>query len=299
MKPGWKTTAIGRHLVDVPADAIALGSHQYNNVPIKLLGEVKSQSEFNWEVDERERILRATNHEKFGTMFVDRVQHANGSLTLISWDWPKSDDAYRFDTYFRVGSHTLQYSGVVSADRRSSALSVRDELSREWQLIEPGSIPGGIGFVVGDMMLSDSMFNRESWSLGIRLAGKPDVSFGIASYTKGKASPGLRDRAGGFLTGLLSAMAGLHQLRNRSRPVGPIEADEILMAATQDGKRLYAFKWEAPGKVHSLAEPNLNVSLQVVESAYTTNRESFATDEEALEIWDAVVDSIRLRPGAV
>jgi hypothetical protein len=285
--------------MDMPADATALEGHKYNDVPIKLLGEVKNQSQFDRTVAERERILRAAKHEKFGTMFVDRVQHANGSLTLISWDWPKDDHAFLFDTYFRVGPHTLQYSGAVSADRKSSALSVRNELSREWKMIEPSLIPDGIGFVVGDMILNDSMFNEESWSLRIKLAGKPDVSFGIAAYTKEKASPGLRDRAGGLLTSLLGAVAGLSQLRNRSRPVVPIQADEILVAGTQDGKRLYAFKWEAPGKAYSLAEPNLNVSLQVVESAYLTNRESFAGDEEALDVWDAVVDSIRLRPGAV
>jgi hypothetical protein len=94
-------------------------------------------------------------------------------------------------------------------------------------------------------------------------------------------------------------VAGLSRLRNRARPVGPIQADEILLAGTQDGKRGYAFKWEAPGKANSLAEPNLNVTLEVRESAYTTNMESFASDEEALELWDAVVDSIRMRPGAV
>ncbi|MEN7531945.1 T6SS immunity protein Tli4 family protein, partial [Cupriavidus sp. DL-D2] len=82
-------------------------------------------------------------------------------------------------------------------------------------------------------------------------------------------------------------------------PVGSIQADEILLASTQDGKRGYGFKWEAPGEEYSLAEPNLNALLRVGESAYTTNKESFASDEEALELWDAVIDSIRLRPGAV
>jgi hypothetical protein len=39
--------------------------------------------------------------------------------------------------------------------------------------------------------------------------------------------------------------------------------------------------------------------MNVLDSAYKTNRESFASDEEALELWDALVESIRLRPGAV
>lgn len=149
------------------------------------------------------------------------------------------------------------------------------------------------------MLLGANRFNRESWELSIQLAGKPDVSFDVSAYAHSRAKPeGLRDRAGGVLAGLLGSVAGLTQLRNRRRPVGPIEADEILVAGNQDGKRSYGFKWEAPGKAGSLAEPNLNVSLEVGESAYKTNAQSFANDQEAIDVWDAVVDSIRLRPGA-
>ncbi len=163
----------------------------------------------------------------------------------------------------------------------------------------PGETPNGVGYVVNDAILGDSDLNLESWRMVIQLPGMPDVSFTITSYTQHKVEPGLRDRAGGVLAALLGTVAGVAQLRNRQRPVGPIQADEILVAGTQDGKRTYGFKWEAPGKADSLAEPNLNVSLHVGESAYPTNKESFASDEEALELWDAVVGSIRLRPGAV
>ncbi|PCE33771.1 hypothetical protein BZL54_03350 [Burkholderia ubonensis subsp. mesacidophila] len=135
--------------------------------------------------------------------------------------------------------------------------------------------------------------------MNIRLPDKPDVWLRLTAYAQESVGPGLRARAGGILPALLGAVAGVGQLRNRARPVGPIEADEILVAGTQDGKRTYGFKWEAPGKAYSLAEPNLNASLRVGESAYPTNKESFANDGEALELWDAVVDSIRLRPGAV
>ncbi|WP_245178191.1 T6SS immunity protein Tli4 family protein [Cupriavidus sp. AcVe19-1a] len=178
-------------------------------------------------------------------------------------------------------------------------MSVRNDMSREWNEIQPGRVPAGIGYVANNAILVDKDLNLESWSMLIQLAGKPDVSFRITSYTQYKVEPGLRERAGGVLAGLLGAVAGVSQLRNRARPVGPIEADEILVAGTQDGKRTYGFKWEAPGKTESLGEPNLNVSLRVSESAYLTNKESFSSDEEALELWDAVVDSIRLRPGSV
>ncbi|WP_439686633.1 Tle cognate immunity protein 4 C-terminal domain-containing protein [Cupriavidus oxalaticus] len=299
MKEGWRTRAIGRHLVDVPDDARLIESYKYNEVKIEPLPDVRSRAAFDRLINLREQTLRATKHGTHGSMFIERVPHANGSATLISWNRPTSDILYRFDTYFLIGATTVAYSGSVSPSLRESALSGVERLSGEWREIPSGEVPTGIGYVADKAILADAELNFESWEMVIRLAGKPDVSLVITSYVQGSVEPGLRKRAGGILAGLLGAVAGVVQLRNGSRPVGPIDADEILVAGTQDGKRTYGFKWEAPGKADSLAEPNLNVSLQVGESAYPTNKESFASDEEALELWDAVVGSLRLRPGAV
>ncbi|HEP6425810.1 T6SS immunity protein Tli4 family protein [Burkholderia cenocepacia] len=300
MRQGWKTRAIGRHLVDVPDEAAVVEAYKYNNVKIDLLPKITTQARFDDQVSRKERELREAKHISRGNMFVERVPHANGSVTLISWSDPDLDyEYYRFDTYFRAGSNSLLYSGEVSPDRKATALALRQVLSREWHEIPSGELPEGIGFVAGDTILVDNDFNRESWELNIRLPNRPDVWFRLTAYAQKSVGPGLRTRAGGILPALLGMVAGVGQLRNRARPVGPIEADEILVAGSQDGKRTYGFKWEAPGKAYSLAEPNLNASLRVGESAYLTNKESFANDGEALELWDGVVDSIRLRPGAV
>ncbi|WP_439686631.1 Tle cognate immunity protein 4 C-terminal domain-containing protein [Cupriavidus oxalaticus] len=299
MKEGWRTRAIGRHLVDVPEDARLIESYKYNRVKIEPLPDVRSREAFDRLIALREQTLRSSKHAKHGSMFIERVPHANGSATLISWDDPELEIFYQFETYFRAGSVFLRYAGEVSPSLRESALSVVERLSREWREIPSGEVPAGIGYVADKAILAGAKLNFESWEMVIRLSGKPDVSLVITSYVQRSVEPGLRKRAGGILAGLLGAVAGVVQLRNRSRPVGPIDADEILVAGTQDGKRTYGFKWEAPGKADSLAEPNLNVSLQVGESAYPTNKESFASDEEALELWDAVVSSLRLRPGAV
>ncbi|KWR81290.1 T6SS immunity protein Tli4 family protein [Cupriavidus sp. IDO] len=299
MKEGWKTRAIGRHLVDLPSDAKTIESYSYNEDVIEPLQSINTKSDFDQLVSLREQALRAARHARHGSMFIERVLHANGSVTLISWKRPKSEIFYYFDTYFQAGSRTLKYSGDVSPSRKASALAVCEEMSGEWREIPPGEMPIGIGYVVADAILADRDLNLESWRMIILLPDKPDVSFKITAYTQRTVEPGLRKRAGGLLAGLLDTVAGFTQLRNRERSVGSIQADEILVAGTQYGKRTYGFKWEAPGMADSLAEPNLNVSLQFGESAYLTNKESFASDDEALELWDAVVGSLRLRPGAV
>ncbi|XQU74457.1 Tle cognate immunity protein 4 C-terminal domain-containing protein [Cupriavidus sp. H18C2] len=302
MKRGWRTRAIGRHLVDVPGDAKTVETYAFNKVKIQPLLDIHSQEDYENLIAQKEVSLRNLKTRELNSLFIESVQHANDAVTLISWDKTDAEEQYKFfvfDTYFRANNRFISYSGEVSQDKKSIALATREELSREWQQIPNGTIPRGIGYVVDDAILVDNDFNPESWRMVIQLHGKPDVSFELTSYARRRVGPGLRERAGGIVAGLLGTVAGFARLRDRARPVGPIQADEILLASTQEGKRGYGFKWEAPGKEYSLAEPNLNASLRVGESAYATNRESFATDEEALELWDAVIDSIRLRPGAV
>ncbi|QNT60372.1 hypothetical protein AABM17_2182 [Neisseria musculi] len=152
---------------------------------------------------------------------------------------------------------------------------------------------------MGDALLTLNRLNVESWQLGIELAGKPDVGLYLSRFVQDEPEPGLRQRAGGILGELARSAEGLKTLRNRKRNVGPIEADEILTAGTQNSKRGYAFKWEAPSKGDSLSEPNLNIELSVSGSQYKDNSALFASDEEALALWDRLASSIRLRPGAV
>lgn len=299
METGWKTHAIGRHLIDLPDDARVIEGYRINDVKVEPLPNIKAQASFDGLVFEREKELRAAKHSTRGSMFVKRVPHANGSTTLVSWEDASLESMYRFDTYFRAGSRSLKYSGDVTPDREKKSLDLCQELSREWHELKSGEIPEGVGFVADGALLVDKRFNLESWSMTVRFAGKPDVHFDISAFAERRVEEPLRKRMGGTLSGLLGNIVGLTQLRNHERPVGPIWGEEVLVAGTEKGKRVYSFAWEAPGKVRSLAEPNINIGLGVIESAYPTNKESFASDEEALELWDAIIDSIRLRPGAV
>lgn len=57
--------------------------------------------------------------------------------------------------------------------------------------------------------------------------------------------------------------------------------------------------WEVQGKEESLTEPNLTAGLAVLERSNENGKPpppAFKSDKEALELWDAIVDSIRVRP---
>ncbi|MCD7100155.1 T6SS immunity protein Tli4 family protein [Stenotrophomonas sp. MMGLT7] len=52
----------------------------------------------------------------------------------------------------------------------------------------------------------------------------------------------------------------------------------------------------------SVAEPYMTVELQVLGQSVVDEdhpyRSAFASDEEALQLWDAIIESLRPRPGA-
>lgn len=299
MKPDWITRTIGRHLVNLPADAKLSETYTYNEDELEPL-PAKNHRHFDSLVELREEELKRTLHRKRKTpMFIERVNHPNGSVTLISWSDPASEVLYLFDTYFFIGSKVVKYSGDVSPTLKQEVLTRRVRLSEEWRELKSGEIPEGIGFVAGDVMLAAKRFNLESWSLFVKFPDKPRVNFTMYGFAQRVVEPGLRERAGGATGFLASVLSGQSTLRNRARPVGPIAADEILMAATQNGRRNYGFKWEAPGKANSLAEPNLIAELlDGIQDPEAGGPNSFKDDDEALALWDEIIDSIRLRPGA-
>jgi len=299
MKPDWITRAIGRHLVNLPADAKLSETYTYNEDKLEPL-PAKNRRHFDSLVELREEELKKALHRKRKEpMFLERVNHPNGSVTLISWSDPASEVLYLFDTYFLIGSKAVKYSGDVSPILKQEVLIRRVRLSEEWRELKPGEIPEGIGFVAGDVMLAAKRFNLEDWRLSVKFTGKPRVNFVMYGFAQRIVEPGLRERAGGATGFLASVLSGKSTLRNDARPVGPIKADEILMAATQNGRRNYGFKWEAPGKANSLAEPNLIAELtDGIQEPESGGPSSFKDDDEALALWDEIIDSIRLRPGA-
>lgn len=298
MKPDWITRAIGRHLVDLPANAKLHETYNINEDKVEPL-PIRNRRHFDSLITLREEELKTAQHDKQGPMFLERVVHSNGSVTLISWKSPYSEALIFFDTYFLIGNKAIKYSGGVGPDRKQSALKLRNELSEEWREFQHGEIPEGIGFVAGEVLLQDKRFNLESWTLSAKFPDKPEVQFKMYGFAQRVVEPGLRERAGGAAGFLASVLSGKATLRNRARPVGPIAADEILMAATQNGRRSYGFKWEAQGKVNSLAEPNLIAELMDgIQDPEAVGPTSFKDDDEALALWDEIIGSIRLRPGA-
>ncbi|HCI2748359.1 TPA: hypothetical protein NO335_006249, partial [Pseudomonas aeruginosa] len=109
----------------------------------------------------------------------------------------------------------------------------------------------------------------------------------------------LLERVDGFVQNMLATVAGVERLRKGKHPVGRLPGEEYLVAGSNKGQRAYTFMWEVQGKEESLTEPNLTAGLAVLERSNENGKPpppAFKSDKEALELWDTIVDSIRVRP---
>jgi len=300
-KTGWITHCFGRFLIDLPPRAVVRPGYQLWGDQIKRLDDTPAMLAAR--IDQRERELKAQQHRKRqGSMFIRRIEHGNGSTSLLSWDSDASVLGLMLDSYLvsRPTWRVFRYKGEVTYDKEQRGIEISDSLARNLRSREPNEIPTGPGFCIDGGYIAGDTYQNEGFMVGVTFPDHPGASFSFRSST-GAEEDRLLDRIGGFLKGAAKLVAGIETLRKGQR-AGAIPADEYLVAGSDKQQRVYSFAWESQGKNRSLTEPNLAASLGVLERSPDNDGNppppAFRSDQDALALWDAIVGSIRLRPGA-
>ncbi len=200
------------------------------------------------------------------------------------------------------GHGVYQHNPLIDPDRQSVALQYADGLSRNLRSLATGELPpqGTQAFCIDGAYLKGNEFRSESMNITVRFPGHPGVVFTLFSSTKGEDGPTMLERMHGDGVGkLLGLFAGMKVLRKGQRDVNGLDAEEHLIAATEKGNRNYVFNWEAQGRAESVASPVLAADLAVViEHTDSPPTPAFTSDAQALQLWDALIGSIRPLPGS-
>lgn len=299
-KAGWKTHCFGRHLIDLPPDVRVRVRYEIWNDEITWLRGYAPET-LRAEVANREAALRGQNHQNGEeSMFLRKTAHGTDSVTILSWEAADSRIFNWADSYFAKQNpyRVFKYSGKVSPSKQDSALKFRETLAQSLRSRNENEIPTAAGFCIDGGFIEGKQLMAESFQVTASFSSHPGASLSISAYVQGKVDEPLLKRTG-QVAGLLQGFAGMSTLRKRERPIGTLYGEEYLVAGSDQGQRLYAFRWEAPGKANSLAEPAIGVSLSVLAQDEPPPKPPFASDDDALNLWDAIIESIRLRPGAV
>jgi hypothetical protein len=85
-------------------------------------------------------------------------------------------------------------------------------------------------------------------------------------------------------------------LRKTTREIAGLDGEEVAFKTPTDSETTsHSFQWEYQGKPNSIAAPQISASLNIPSGTDAVS----ISNEELLGLWDAVLGSIRLRPGAV
>ncbi|NBF06987.1 hypothetical protein GV819_32495, partial [Pseudomonas sp. Fl5BN2] len=298
-KSGWVTHCYGRFLIDLPPQAEINAGYDLWGDNIKALDDTPEALVAR--IGQREKELKSERHKKIqGSMFLRRLDLGDGSTGLLSWKSNASVEMYLLDTY-AISTPTwraYRWKGGVTRDRETAGIESATSLARNLRSREANEIPTEPGFCIDRAYIAGDSFQMEDFGIGVTFPEHPGAFLSFRSST-GAEQDRLLDRVGGFLMGAAKLVAGIETLRKRERG-GAVAGEEYLLAGSAKGQRAYTFLWEAQGKDESISEPHLKAELSVEERSSDEHGNppapTFKSDKAALELWDAIIDSIRLRP---
>jgi hypothetical protein len=298
-----KTHCLGRYLVDLNADVTVDAYFVYAEGKVETRLSVE-QSSFERVVSMREEKLKNTPHDKGGSMLVGKTELSSNRILIQSWTSAAgSKKIIMNESYIYLPEkHVLFLRNTeTSATAQTRSIDLARSIAADYRYRASDETPSGVGFCINSGLIADKHLNTEEVKAAFHFKQYPSVSVYFNSYVTGNPDSDLLDRLGGLPASLAQAAAGMTSLRRGNHNLGPVKGQELLVRASAEGKRSYEFLWESQGRANSIEFPF--ISLKLTTTAETNNGKiidaPFKTDEEALKFWDAILQTIRLRPGAV
>ncbi|MEX3954789.1 T6SS immunity protein Tli4 family protein [Trinickia sp. EG282A] len=302
-----RTYCIGRYVVDVPADAQINGEdYRY------MFGRIESQAtpfdieSFNKMVDRRADELRAINEDK-GRTLKGTISATPTARALITSENVFGSKNYGFEAYW-LAQHTLFTLKAMDMDEVVFETRVLPKLQNQLlphlQARSQEETPTQPGFCLKDGFIANdgTTSQFENAAISFKFAQWPGVLVSVQTMTVTKlGQPSLFQRVDGV--GLPDAFKNLVSqiriLRRGQRTINGRAGEEILSTLPTDaGYRLHQFQWEADGmEVSNGLKPTITVELEsgmTQENGVPTR--PLLTDEQAIALFDAVANSVRLRP---
>ena len=168
---------------------------------------------------------------------------------------------------------------------------------------KPNEIPSEPGFCIEKGFIADDgkTPQHEYAELNFRFKQWPDVTVSVYSRTNGdKLEDSLLTRIKKPLPlEFAEAAKGIKTFRQGKRVIGPHQGEEVLDALpTGHGYPVHHFVWDVAGEPRSIFTPHIHIELGTGSGRSINQRymQPSLTDKQAIELYDRIVNSIRLRP---
>ncbi|CAJ0789404.1 hypothetical protein LMG7141_02222 [Ralstonia condita] len=283
-----KQVCFGRYVIEVPTEAEFLWGFQ--EFPGKIVTHVGAAKQLRTMAEAFRSAQLARDKTAEITFFGQGVGDRSVQICWYQSDIAKQLGAERVYTFITAGPHLYEWSGGRKNAALIRALRARDNTE----------IPTAPGVCIDHGFVADSSGEfQEIFGAGIHLPSLPDVSFSVDSNKQATgAGDGLLASIAEQKKDLGSHYPKLTTLREGKRTVGVWEGEESLVRRA-DGT--HDFEWEAVSKERSTLHP-AQISAKMY-SKVEANRigaadQASLSDDEAIALWNRLLDSVRFRVNA-
>ncbi len=301
LSKNMKTVCIGRYLIDIPKDAdFSLGDSESDSVKIERIPAFTSESAYRERLRDHESQLRAMSHVTEGTRLRSVTQVNAGKHTVFVSRGDESGrrlsnvESFAFDNKvaWRVSYVTGEKYLPLTIDQTAKIVdALRARISED--------IPAGTGACIRDGVLIRTPVEVEEFRGGARLTAR-SWSMEITSETSGAREPGtqLFDRVDRAID-MAGGNSGIKKLRRAKVDADGRVGQEYIAIYPDSHANILDAKLELYGTGKPQV-PTIKLQMEVgsPRKADPSDPRVFMKDEEALALWDAIVKSIRSRPGA-
>lgn len=297
----WATHCIGRFLVDLPLDAEIIGA-RYEYAFATVEQQPMDRDAFRKEVNALESRLTNEQHKSGTALLLQKMVPNDDTRVFGYWGNEVRSSVVEISGYRWIDGIRYVIHKRASRDKLENAIA---KMSETLAILRTrgSDTPSAPGFCIKHAFFADSgRSDNESLNTRYRLKGHPDIVIDLATKINAGAPPeSLLSRKPSVFSalGILGAtLGGVQNLKEGDRPIRDYPGQEWLLKAPNDhGQSAHLFTWEAPGVHANAFRPQIRVDLQSGNfDGGLDPRPISMTDKQMLELWDKILNSLRLRP---
>jgi hypothetical protein len=297
-----KPHPVGRFLVDLPESAEMGNWYQrYQGTGRICLALDITPDEYKDTIDARVTELNSVTHEEGGALLEKDVKlnFPTGRVLLYWHNEYLKGSFLEAPAYALIGSTMYKFEAETESDpiAYTDHVNYLDELFSSIRPLKPDEIPSEHGFCFDHSILVDQPRSLvENVIASAIWLDRPDVHFRFSTFTNGRTTdPPLLQRLkkGNHYSGTRVLRSGRRDLAS-----GEMGEEHLERVKEENGTVGHLFVWEAPGLTNNQCNhPQIRLDMSTGNGLHGPENSSLS-DEDALKLWDAMVNSIRLRPVA-
>jgi len=298
-----KTHCVGRHVVSIPssfsASNIITGifkfegaSAQDPEIDVLVQSDITTKAKFDSLVQQRRGELNRSESKTVNVLRSDKVLPSGATLFRVQ----EIDDAYFSEIYFLRGTAMVKIR-LESYD--NSYLSAEEQMIKLAAAIverAPSGAEDNLAFCLGPVLINSNL-SQEVANFTFRDNDGLVLEIDIDTFSRDDSVP-LLSRISRDSSVLQDLQIRTEVLRAGERKVAGMSADEWLgvgYLGNNASERGLKFMLETKRKNPGKSTPSISLSLDSAQPLRDgTPTTTKVKDQEALHIWDEIVDSIRV-----